>query len=530
MTQLIKTSLLLLIAVTMMNCKPNTGNNVYFGSELNDDFALNEISIDSAQSLLKSGKYSSREMVQLYLDRFAAIDQGGPALNSILEINPEAMQVADSLDRERADGLIRGPLHGIPILIKDNINTVGPMKTTAGSLALEGNVAESDAFVIAQLRKAGAIILGKTNLSEWANFRSTNSSSGWSSRGGQTRNAYRLNRTPCGSSSGSGVAVSANLCMAAIGTETDGSIMCPSGINGIVGIKPTVGLISRHGIIPISKTQDTAGPMARTVSDAALLLGAMTGVDSLDAVTLESKGRAYTDYSQFLNAKGLEGKRIGIDKTSLTIRGSVDTVFAQALNTLREQGAIIVELDFLKDIYALGDAEYEVLLYEFKDGLNHYLSTANAKVKSLEELIRFNKDKKEMMMPYFQQEILELAQTKGGLEEAAYLEALKKSTSARSYIDQLITTNQLDAFCGPTNAPAWTIDLVNGDHFVWGFSSAAAITGFPAITVPGGMAFELPVGITFFSNAYTEPTLISMAYAFEQATKHRVAPQFLTDL
>lgn len=530
MKQLIKTSFLLLIAMTLTNCKPNTGNSLYSGSGINDDFALNEVNIDSAQTLLENGEYSSRELVQLYLDRFAAIDQGGPSLNSIIEINAEAMQVADSLDRERADGLIRGPLHGIPILIKDNINTLGPMMTTAGSLALEGNIAESDAFVIAQLRKAGAIILGKTNLSEWANFRSNNSSSGWSSRGGQTRNAYQLNRTPCGSSSGSGVAVSANLCMAAIGTETDGSIMCPSGINGIVGIKPTVGLVSRQGIIPISKTQDTAGPMARTVSDAAVLLGAMTGIDSLDAVTLESKGRAYTDYSQFLNIKGLEGKRIGIDKSTLKIQGSVDTVFTQALNTLRQQGAIIVELDFLKDIYPLGDAEYEVLLYEFKDGLNHYLSSAKGKVKSLEELIQFNKANKNQTMPYFQQEILELAQSKGDLKEAAYLDALKKTTSARDYINKVMAENQLDAFCGPTNAPSWTIDLVNGDHFIWGFSTAAAITGFPSITVPAGMSYDLPVGLTFFSNAYTEPALIGIAYAYEQATNHRVAPQFLSGL
>ena len=375
-------------------------------------FELDEETIGSLREKLTSGKYTSEQLVQLYLKRIEAIDKNGPQLNSVIEINPDAVTIAIAMDKELKAGKSRGPLHGIPVLIKDNIDTADKMQTTAGSLAMAGNIASKDAFVVKKLRDAGAIIIGKTNLSEWANFRSTQSCSGWSSRGGQTKNPYILDHNPCGSSAGSGSAVSANLCVVAVGTETDGSIVCPASVNGIVGIKPTVGLVSRSGIIPISKTQDTAGPMARTVTDAAILLGAMAAVDQDDAVTLESKGKAQKDYTTFLDADALKGKRIGIEKKPQGNNKYINALLDDAINLLKKQGAVIIEIDYLDKINAFGQAEFEVLQYEFKHGLNNYLATANAKVKTLKEVIDFNNNNEDKAMPYFKQETLESSNEK----------------------------------------------------------------------------------------------------------------------
>jgi amidase len=464
----------------------------------------------------------------MYLDRINAIDKKGPAINAVIELNPDALSIADNMDKERKAGKLRGPLHGIPVLIKDNIDTGDQMMTTAGALALEGNKASKDAFIIQKLREAGAVLLGKTNLSEWANFRSTKSSSGWSSRGLQTKNPYVLDRNPCGSSSGSGAAVAANLCAVAIGTETDGSVIAPSSFCGIVGIKPTVGLLSRSGIIPISKTQDTAGPMARTVRDAAILLGALTGVDSNDAVTSGSSAKSNQDYTGFLDANGLRGKKIGVEKSFLT--GSnppVVDLFKQAVEILKQQGATIIEVDLLKETGKLGDAEFEVLKYEFKDGVNKYLSNANAKVKTVADVIAFNKQNETKAMPFFKQEILEMCQAKGDLNSKEYLDAVAKSTSARKIIDDMMKQYGLDAFCGTSIGPANCIDLVNGDYDVgFYFCPPPAMAGYPHITVPMGMVHDLPVGLSIFSGAYNEGEIIKLAYAFEQASKKRIAPKF----
>lgn len=522
-----------LIPVINASCKPERdkkGHPDLNQEPIEDNFSLKEITVEQLQEKMKSGELTSRSIVELYLERIEAIDKNGPGLNAIIELNPEAIAIADAMDAERKSGKIRGPLHGIPILIKDNIDTEDKMLTTAGSIALEGNFASKDAFIIKQLRAAGAVILGKTNLSEWANFRSTRSSSGWSSRGGQTRNPYIITRNPCGSSSGSGVAVAANLCVMAIGTETDGSIVCPSGINGIVGIKPTVGLVSRSGIIPISKTQDTAGPMARTVKDAALLLGVISGIDQDDPVTHESEGKLYKDYTSFLDPEGLKGKRIGLDKSCLHIHEAVDALLQQSIEIMKKQGAVVVELDYAKKIQELENIEFEILEFEFKDGLNQYLAKANGKVKSLKELIEFNKQNETKAMPYFKQEILKSSEEKGSLESKEYKEKLDKLLSSVKILNALFEEHQLDAICGPTNAPSWPIDLINGDHYTWGFSTAAAISGFPAITVPSGLTFELPIGLTFFGKAYTEPELIKIAYSFEQSSKSRKSPKFLKDL
>jgi amidase len=426
---------------------------------------------------------------------------------------------------------VRGPLHGIPVLIKDNIDTADKMMTTAGSLALEGNRANKDAFIVARLREAGAVLLGKTNLSEFANFRSSRSSSGWSSRGGQTRNAYVLSRNPCGSSSGSGVAVSANLCALAVGTETDGSIVCPSSISGIVGIKPTVGLWSRAGIIPISHTQDTAGPMARTVTDAVILLGLLAGVDAADKTTAESTGKAHQDYTPFLDPNGLKGKRIGVEKSFLKGHEGVDPLVQKALDLLKKEGATVVEVEVMKEMEAIGESEFEVLQYEFKDGLNRYLAGANAKVKSLKDIIRFNEEHADKAMPYFKQEILESSDKKGGLDRQEYRDALGKNLRvARGTIDRVMREHRLDAISGPSYGPSWCTDLVNGDHFSgYGLSTPAAVAGYPHITVPLGLVHGLPIGFSFFGGAYSEPELIRIAFAYEQASKNRVAPQLLDD-
>ena len=398
-----------------------------FGSE-EDDFILNEITVEALQKHMADGSETARSIVERYLQRIVAIDQHGPALNAVIEINPDALSIADELDRERADGKLRGPLHGIPVMIKDNIDTADRMQTTAGSLALAGSIAREDSQVAKKLREAGAVILAKTNLSEWANFRGRKSTSGWSSRGGQTRNPYVTNRNPSGSSAGSGVAVSANLCMLAIGTETNGSIISPSSANGIVGIKPTVGLIGRSGIIPISDTQDTAGPMARTVRDAAILLGALTGVDDDDARTLESEGKSHRDYLPFLKSDGLKGARIGVGRGFKGFSDQVDDLFEQAIAVMANRGAELIEVDEKIASEGGGDS-FTIMLYEFKDGLNRYLAATNedVKVKTMSEVIAFNQEHKEKVMPWFQQEYFEMADVLGDLESEEYLEALESS-------------------------------------------------------------------------------------------------------
>ena len=493
-------------------------------------FELDEETISSLREKLTSGKYTSEQLVQLYLKRIEAIDKNGPQLNSVIEINPDAVTIAVAMDKELKAGKSRGPLHGIPVMIKDNIDTADKMQTTAGSLAMAGNIASKDAFVVKKLREAGAIIIGKTNLSEWANFRSTQSCSGWSSRGGQTKNPYILDHNPCGSSAGSGTAVSANLCVVAVGTETDGSIVCPASVNGIVGIKPTVGLVSRSGIIPISKTQDTAGPMARTVTDAAILLGAMAAVDQDDAVTLESKGKAQKDYTAFLDTNALQGKRIGIEKKPQGNNKYINALLDNAINLLKKQGAVIIEIEYLDKINAFGQAEFEVLQYEFKDGLNTYLAAANAKVKTLKEVIDFNSSNEDTAMPYFRQETLESSNEKKGLDDKKYLESLTVSfEGSKGVLKAVFEQNKLDAICGITMGPACSIDMIYGDR--WGgysLTSPAAASGYPHITVPNGMAYDLPVGLSFFGTPYTEGELIGLGYAYEQASKKRLKPVFKT--
>ena len=492
-----------------------------------DEFALNEVTIDELQQKMKAGTYTSRSITEQYLKRIEAIDKNGPKLNAVIEVNADALTIAAALDKERKEGKLRGPLHGIPVLIKDNINTGDKMMTTAGSLALEGNKVSKDAFIIHQLREAGAVILGKTNLSEWANFRSSRSTSGWSSRGGQTKNPCILDRNPSGSSSGSGAAVAANLCVVAIGTETDGSVVAPSSFCGIVGIKPTVGLLSRSGIIPISKTQDTAGPMARTVRDAAILLSVLTGVDEEDAVTSESKGKIQKDYTQFLKADGLKGKRIGIEKSFLKGHEGVVALYLQAIDILKNQGATIVEIELLKATKDASAAEFTVLQYEFKDGLNRYLTNANGKVKSLADVIAFNNQNAAKAMPYFKQETLESSEAKGALDSKEYTDALKKTTNSRKIIDDMMKAHHLDAICGTSIGLACCIDLINGDYDTgFYFCPPAAMAGYPHITVPMGTVHDLPLGLSFVGGAYMEPQLLSVAYAFEQASKKRVAPKF----
>jgi amidase len=524
---------LTLSTLSISACNPGSAGKTKTGTPENKTsgaFELDEVTINTLQQKMQDGQYTSRAITEMYLKRIEAIDKNGPKLNAVIEINPDALSIADAMDQERKKGKVRGPLHGIPVLIKDNIDTADKMSTSAGSIALAGNKAAQDAFIVKKLREAGAVLLGKTNLSEWANFRSTRSTSGWSSRGGQTRNPYVLDRTPCGSSSGSGVVVAANLCAVAIGTETDGSVVCPASVNGIVGIKPTVGLLSRAGIIPISQTQDTAGPMARTVRDAAILLSVLTGIDPADAVTRQSEGKIQPDYTQFLDANGLQGKRIGVEKSFLQGHPGIDTLLQKALETLKSKGATIVEVEIMKKIGELGESEFEVLKYEFKDGLNKYLAQANGQVKSLAELIAFNKENEAKAMPYFKQEILESSDKLEGLSSPKYRKALNKNlNTSRQLINKILREHKLDAISGPTYGPSWCIDLVNGDYFTgYGLSTPAAISGYPHITVPLGMVQGLPIGFSFFSTAYTEGELIKLAYAFEQATKNRVLPEFKT--
>lgn len=505
-------------------------------NELFKDIDLSEITISALQEKMKNGILSSKLITQWYLNRIEQIDKKGPSLNSIIETNPDAIGIAEAMDTERKNGKIRSALHGIPVLIKDNIDTGDKMMTTAGSLALVGNKASNDAFIIRLLRESGAVLLGKTNLSEFANFRGHHSTSGWSSRGGQTKCPYVLHRNPSGSSAGSGSAVAANLCAIAIGTETDGSVVSPSSVNGVVGIKPTVGLWSRSGIIPISATQDTAGPMARTVTDAAILLSALASIDPNDRVTLNSKGKTQKDYSQFLNADGLKGKRLAIKKSFLTKdakAGNPDVIalFQKTIDLLKEMGATIVEVDLMENINPLSKYESTVLQYEFKDGLNKYLSTSNAKVKSLKEVIDFNEKNAEKAMPFFKQEILISSNEKGNLDSPEYKEALAKTISTRQIIDVLFRQYKLDAFCGITNGLACCIDLANGDYNTgFSFSSPAAMAGYPHITVPMGFVHNLPIGFSFVGTAYSEYELIKIAYTFEQATKTRRPPGFIQEI
>jgi len=495
------------------------------------EFELEEITITELQSGMQSGKYTARSLVKKYLDRIDDVDKNGPELNSVIELNPDAMAIAERLDDDRKAGRVRGPLHGIPILIKDNIDTADRMMTTAGSLALVGSKPAQDALVARKLRDAGAVILGKTNLSEWANFRSSHSSSGWSGRGGQTQNAYVLERNPCGSSSGSGSAAAANLCAAAIGTETDGSVVCPSSANSLVGIKPTVGLVSRSGIIPISHSQDTAGPMARTVSDAAILLGALTGIDPSDPATRDSTGKSFTDYTQFLNRDGLRGARLGIARKYFGFSDRVDKLMNDRIADLKKLGAVIVDPADIPTSGKFDDSELEVLLYEFKADLNAYLGRlgTSSQVHSLKEVIAFNEKNREREMPYFGQDLFIKAEAKGPLTDKKYLQALQKNhlLSRAQGIDFIMRKHRLDAMIAPTGGPAWPTDWINGDHFTGGYSSASAVAGYPHITVPAGYVYGLPVGISFFGAAWSEPKLIKYAYAFEQATKARQPPKFV---
>jgi len=503
---------------------------------VNED--LVEMTIAEMQTAMEAGTMTSRQLTGMYLERINALDKAGPELNSVIYLDASAtLHAAEALDNERAAGNVRGPLHGIPILLKDNIDVAG-MPTTAGSIALVNNIRTNDAPVAARLREAGAVLLGKTNLSEWANFRSFHSSSGWSGLGRQTKNPYVLDRNPCGSSSGSGTAPSANLVAAAIGTETDGSIVCPSSITGIVGIKPTVGLTSRTGVIPISPAQDTIGPMARTVADAAAVLGGMVGPDPNDPATLESEGNFHTNYLQFLDANALAGARIGVARTGGYFGYSEETdwITEAAINLMREMGAEIIDpanIPSAEEI-ATDPSEFTVLLYEFEPALNAYLATMppEVPVRTLDDLIAFNREHADIEMPYFLQEIFLLAAEMGPLTDQAYIDALERSRllSREQGIDAVMDEYDLDALVAPTATPAWPIDLINGDHFLGASSSPAAMAGYPLVTVPAGYSWGLPVGITFMGRQWSEPTLISLAYSFEQASRVRVAPRFIPNL
>jgi amidase len=494
-------------------------------------FALDEVTIGELQEGMKSGKYTSVAITEKYLARMEAIDKSGPAINSVIEANKDAGKIATDSDEERKAGRFRGPLHGIPILVKDNIDTADRMMTTAGSLALVGAKPPKDSFVVQKLREAGAVILGKTNPSEWANIRSNHSTSGWSGRGGLTKNPYALDRNPCGSSSGSGAGISANLCAGAIGTETDGSIVCPSSANGVVGIKPTVGLISRSGIIPISHTQDSAGPMCRTVRDAAILLGALTGIDSDDRATSASAGKSFADYTKFLDVNGLRGARVGVVRRYFGFSDAVDRVMESAMDAMKKEGAILIDPAEIGTFGKGGSLEFTIFLYELKADLRAYLARLgpNAPVKSLQDVIEFNEKNRAKEMPYFGQETFLKAQAKGPLTSPEYVDAIKdlQQIARMDGIDATMNKLNLDALIAPTGGPAWVTDLVNGDNSSGSSSNAAAQAGYPSVTVPAGFVFGLPVGISFFGRAWSEPTLIKLAFAFEQATKVRRAPKFL---
>ncbi|MEZ5344480.1 MAG: amidase [Pyrinomonadaceae bacterium] len=491
-------------------------------------FEIEEATISELQSAMKTSETTSKQLVEIYLKRIAELDG---KLRSVVEINPDALEIAERMDKERSNGKLRSPMHGIPFVIKDNIDTADKMKTTAGSLALvDALTPKQDAFIVQQLRKAGAVLIGKTNLSEWANFRSENSSSGWSGRGGQTRNPYILDRSPCGSSSGSGVAVAANLAAVAVGTETDGSVVCPSSINGIVGIKPTLGLISRSGIIPIAHSQDTAGPMARTVTDAVILLNAMLGEDKTDPITSQGKTKGEKDYTKFLIKDGLKGARLGVVRQYFGRNAALDELMENSFKQLEKLGSKLIDVNF-PHFRDYGDDEYEVLLYEFKADLNKYLAARGGKYDSLEKLIKFNNENADKEMPYFKQEIFEKAQEKKDLSDRAYQLALLQSKvlTQDKGIDLVMDKDKLDALVAPSNAQSWMIDLINGDsptNYV-GSSGLAAVSGYPNITVPSGFLSEMPIGISFFGRAFSEDVLIRIAYSWEQATKARRKPKYL---
>ncbi|MGA7401378.1 MAG: amidase [Candidatus Sulfotelmatobacter sp.] len=495
-------------------------------------FELDEMTISDLQDGMKSGRFTARSLVEKYSARIDEIDKHGPSINSVLELNPDALSIADALDQERKSKGPRGPLHGIPVLIKDNIDTADRMMTTAGSLALVGSKPAKDSFVAERLRAAGAVILGKTNLSEWANIRSSHSTSGWSGRGGLTKNPYALDRNPCGSSSGTGAGISANLSAVGIGTETDGSIVCPSSSNGLAGIKPTVGLVSRGGIIPISHSQDGAGPMCRTVRDAAILLGALTGVDPRDPATNASQGKSFTDYAQFCDPNGLKGARIGVARKYFGFNDAVDALMEQSLDAMKKQGATLIDPADVETLGKFDESELLVFMYELKTDLNAYLAGLgpNSPVKTLKDIIDFNDRNREKEMPYFGQDLFLKAEAKGPLTEKAYLDALEKNHQLARVegIDATMDKHHLDAMVAPTGGPAWITDLVNGDHVAGGSSNGAAVAGYPNINVTAGFISGLPVGISFFGRAWSEPTLIRLAFAFEQATKARQSPRFLS--
>jgi amidase len=487
---------------------------------------------------MESGRWTARSVTEAYLARIEALDRSGPELRSIIETSPEALSIADALDAERRESGPRGPLHGIPVALKDNIDTHDRMTTTAGSLALEGSIPPRDSFLAEKLREAGAILLAKANMSEWAYWRGLKASSGWSARGGQCRNPYALDRNPCGSSSGSGVVASANLAALTLGTETGGSIMCPSSINGIVGIKPTVGLWSRSGIIPISHSQDTAGPMTRTVRDAAILLGALTGVDPRDPRTAASEGKAHTDYTPFLDANGLKGARLGVARNFAGFDDRVLALFERALEDMKRQGAVLIDPANVPnmdegDVFA--ELPSRVLDFEFKAGINAYLESLGpeAPMKSLDDLIRFNEEHRDREMPFFGQERFLTSQARGSLTDPAYVEAVTtiQRLTREEGIDALVAQHQLDAIVAPTSGPAWLTDHILGDRLDGGFSAGpAAIAGYPDVTVPMGFVSGLPVGVSFFGRAWSEPKLVAIAYSYEQATKHRKPPEFLATL
>ncbi len=504
-------------------------------TEATQPFELEEITLAQLAEGFDTGRWTAESVTQLYLDRIEALDRKGPRLNSVIETNPDALDIARQLDEERTARGPRGPLHGVPILLKDNIATADRMTTTAGSLALEGSIPPNDAFIAARLRDAGAVILGKTNLSEWANFRSPRSSSGWSARGGQSRNPYVLDRNPCGSSSGSGVAVSANLAAAAVGTETNGSVICPATTCGLVGIKPTLGLLSRSGIIPIAHSQDTAGPMARTVADAAALLAAMAAPDPSDPATAAAEGHAHADYTQFLDPAALEGARIGISRDHFGFHPKVDPIIEHAIEALAAAGAEIVDPVVLANLDDMDTESRKVLFYEFKDDLNAYLEGLGpaAPVSNLAGVVAFNEQHADRELPHFGHEFLVMAEERTLITEAGYLEGLEaaKRLAGPEGIDKTMDEHQLDAILAPSGGPAWVTDLVNGDNHGGGRSaSPAAIAGYPNITVPAGFISGLPVGVSLFGRAWSEPKLIALAYAYEQATNHRRPPRFLPTL
>src|SRR6202050_3535728 len=499
-------------------------------------FELDEITVADLQDGMKSGKFTARSLVEKYSARIEDIDRNknGPALNSIIELNPDALSIADSLDQERKAKGPRGPLHGVPVLIKDNIDTADKRMTTAGSLALVGSKPPQDSYVAQKLRAAGAVIIGTTNLSEWANIRCSHSTSGWSGRGGLTKNPYALDRNPCGSSSGTGAGISANLCAVGIGTETDGSIVCPASSNGLAGIKPTVGLVSRSGIIPISHSQDSAGPMCRTVRDAAILLGTLTGVDPADSATGASAGQSHTDYTQFCDPNGLKGARIGIARRYFGFNDAVDALMEQSLDAMKKQGATLVDPANVETLGKFDESELLVLLYELKADLNSYLArlSSNFPVHTLKDIIDFNDRNRQKEMPYFGQDLFLKAEAKGALTEKAYIDALEKNHQlARTEgIDATMDKYRLDAMVAPTAGPAWLTDLINGDHSAGGSSNAAAVAGYPNINVTAGFISGLPVGLFFFGRAWSEPVLIRLAFAFEQTTRARQAPRFLSTI